>query len=238
MRISIARSNGTLELTNLSLEDLQKSGQFKVPVVVVAPHMDDEIYSCMSVLQEAIYNQDPIWLVYASHGEHQEKRYEMYGKLSMMLGYDLTIIRLDAFEDGKSNETPIVNLVTNLDKIVAVSKALFIPEKSNHQDHEYVYRACMSAIRYRDKLPKKFVCYAYNYVYNHEEIIPNVYQELYKGTFDIKYAFLGVLDRVDGILKDYVNSGKVIEAIARVNGSKIPAEFGESFRLIRKSSLF
>ena len=144
MRISIARSNGTLELTNLSLEDLQKSGQFKVPVVVVAPHMDDEIYSCMSVLQEAIYNQDPIWLVYASHGEHQEKRYEMYGKLSMMLGYDLTIIRLDAFEDGKSTETPIVNLVTNLDKIVAVSKDLLFPKSQIIKIMSmYIVRACL-----------------------------------------------------------------------------------------------
>jgi LmbE family N-acetylglucosaminyl deacetylase len=205
----------------------------KDPIVIVIPHLDDDLYSCVSWMQKAYESDSYVNIVLLSTGTSQVVRETKYQEIYDTLGIKARIFFLDLFGDGESDQCSIKSMVKILDKFSSIAKYFLIPEPSHHQDHENSYKACLASIRYRDSLRQDLEVYAYNYTYNHEFIQPNVYVKLSDEFFDKKIQCLKLLNEVDNILVNRVNTVKVIESMAIVNGSKIGINYAESFRLIR-----
>lgn len=206
-------------------------------IVIVAPHVDDILYGAYSWVEEAINLKKPLYIVYLSSGVNQEKRFSAVrkyidDKTELFNESDFHFLRLDVFQDGRSDSANLVDAAKNLDLLFSGCDTIIIPEISNHQDHKFTNEACMISLRYRNSLSTKRRVYAYSYIYNHEFIEPNVFKSLSKRFLESKIELLSILHKVDNVLKDEVNSIEVIESMARVSGAKIPSEFGESFRLV------
>lgn len=199
--------------------------------VLVSPHYDDLEYSCFSLMTN--FNAQEFICLYLTYGEHQSIRLEQYVELSRILGKCIRVIDAQVFKDGDGSITDIRKVISVFDKYFVNCSFIAIPEPSHHQDHKLIYDAALASLRYRDALRKDLMVIAYNYVYNHELIEPNIYVELSESSFKGKIEFLEILDLVDNILVNKVNNIRTIEALAISNGSKIGVDYAESFRLIR-----
>lgn len=221
------------EVNILNEVNLTEDLNTNIPLIVI-PHLDDELFSCFNVFMNAKESEHKeVNLLLLSYGESQDKRLSEYSKIAKLLGIKITIIISRSFKDSGSDMVAIKDIVGVMDKLYPLFSEIFIPELSHHQDHIVVHNASLAALRYRDSLSPSLVVYAYNYIYNHDFVLPNVYMRMNEEGIDLKIKCLKILDKVDNILSNRVNSEDVIRSLAVVAGSKIPSEYGESFRLVR-----
>lgn len=205
-------------------------------VLAFAPHCDDIIYGLFSLVQDCIDKDKPLFIAYMSYGDHQDKRKATFEEITKEIGLKLVVLNLNAFEDGQSNRVPTNTIVSKLDPLFSIFRTIYIPEPSHHQDHKVTYECCLAAMRFRNSLPSDQTIYCYNYVYNEDSITPNIYISLSEKAIINKTKVLKILDRVDNILKDDVNSIPNIILNHRYLASKVPgSKYAEYYRLLRST---
>lgn len=197
--------------------------------LLIGIHVDDIEYSVFSEL----CNEEVIILIPAD-SNNQRLRLQAYKEISKLLNNKITVIHTKTFIDGNSDQVPIKNMIQVLDKLVIYFNKIYFPSSSNHQDHQYVNKACHAAFRYRNDFSYPKEIYEYFYIYNYSESSINVYNAISDEDMKHKYECLKLMNNYDeGILKDRVNCKQVIESLARVEGIKIGATYAEGFKLYR-----
>jgi hypothetical protein len=119
-------------------------------------------------------------------------------------------------------------MVTMLDKLFTKEwiTDLFIPAKSHHQDHEYLNKCCLAALRIRSTLKVKNI-FEYIYVYHTDADRGSVYHPMTKQdlnnllitleTIDLEYSNIFDLNSVNSpkiIKSDLIRNGKMINRYA------------------------
>lgn len=208
--------------------------------LIIAPHVDDEIYSCMSIISHCLFNVKSLTIAYTCTGV--SKQLERYKVVKDYIdSYSPSFVELkflNFWDDGESTPIRSKEKVGVLDKLFESHQYIFIPDRSHHQDHIYTNQHCISALRWRNSLNPKGV-FIYEYMYNHDHVESNFIVELTRESFLDKINILNNLNQVDSILSDEsVNSIHNVKSIAKVNGSRINKKYGESFKVLRLNKLF
>src|ERR1051326_8797517 len=97
---------------------------------IVAPHVDDDIYSCSSVLEHVARTEDVfLRVLFLSHGHRQSGRRkainDIYENIFGICSSKYEIIDLQLFEDGMSSFSNLNQSVARLDKYVESSNYIF-----------------------------------------------------------------------------------------------------------------
>lgn len=131
----------------------------KQRILIIAPHADDEILGCGGLIEKACRFKNQVKVVIGAIGdirfEHNIKEIvtartrenELKNALSLLgcTEYDILYRSHESFLDT----IPMNEIVTKLDTIMNGFQPtmVFIPYPSFHQDHQVLFRACMSALR-------------------------------------------------------------------------------------------
>lgn len=219
----------------------------KVIVSVIIPHRDDEFYSCMSVFPLANFLGADLHLYYFTKGESQNKRWRAYRQIKEYLTIEypkLNIVAhtLDLFPDGHPERIDMRDLVGAIDKITISSNWLFMPSRSHHQDHEKINKACMASIRSRTTISGLLCVCEYEYMYNKEDNVGNLYLPLTDSEMALKIEFLKLIDKEDPILNHQsVNSIEYISQTHRMDGfryNSVETKYAERFNIIYQKLKF
>lgn len=182
---------------------------------IIIPHIDDDIYSCWSILSDKSY--DEIVIVKVTQGAHQLKRETIHNLLMTDpdhygLNHNIRIewlfgSRENSPEDGKTQLRPDLDYVTRLDKYTSQNFAEFYyPSMSHHQDHALINRTCLAALRARSNRGVNKV-FEYTYMYNYDTERAVCYKSMMPEDLIHKLMLLKDMNEYDPILDEYsVNS--------------------------------
>ena len=201
--------------------------------LIVAPHMDDEVYGCSSFLGEV----DVVAYVTCSHplfpdGENREEQ----KKLAETLGFESIYMKPHLFPDSANDLDRYgqMLLIGEFEEIINKYKPeiVVIPSPSYNQDHRAVYDAALTAMRPHDRLHfvKRILLYeepdTFGTLRKPDAFHPNYYREL---DLDFKLMVIGVyLSQLRGH-----RTTEHIEAIARIRGMQVNMEYAEAFEIVR-----
>ena len=140
----------TLELNMLS------TGESRKRILVIAPHADDEIFGCGGTLMRLKHEGHTIQCVLVACDDiemrhiglvNKHTRADEFSRSCELLSNQTEIVYY--MKDSMLDQSPLSALVSKLDKLLDSFKPdiMFIPEPSYHQDHQYVNRACIAALR-------------------------------------------------------------------------------------------
>jgi LmbE family N-acetylglucosaminyl deacetylase len=223
-------------------EETLENGKKKVAMIII-PHVDDELFSCWSILTDKSY--DKIIIVRCTTGDAQEARLKIYDELRNSPDkkdwLNSNIVFVNLFKvlatDGRfSSEYAESVVVTALDRVLQSEPItdLFYPASSHHQDHHYLNRCVRAAIRVRSSLKIKSI-YEYVYAYHQLDESGSVYHPM---TAEQLNQLMWVLERIHleycPILDDdSITSLKVVRADAERYGRIINVEAADRFIPIR-----
>lgn len=138
-------------------------------VLVISPHADDELFGCGGTLLRLKEQGCIIKCVLVAcsdiHMHHNglvksEERANEFIESCRLLSTEIPSIYY--MRDSHLDKEPLSSLVTKLDFEIDSFKPsmMFIPEPSYHQDHQYVYKACIASLRpTKDFLPSQILAY-------------------------------------------------------------------------------
>lgn len=117
------------------------------PVLVLAPHMDDEVLGCFSFLTRAAH---VLWFgVEPFHGVNREERISEGHAVSQATGFTYSLC------EERVNHYREADLLGHIEERLLVMKAgtVLLPRPSYNQDHRAVFEAGFTACRPHDRLP-------------------------------------------------------------------------------------
>lgn len=208
---------------------------------IIIPHIDDDIYSCWSILSDKSY--DEIVIVKVTQGAHQLNREAIHNLLMTDpdrygLNHNIRIEwlfgnREESPEDGNAQSIPDFEYVTRFDKYTSQDfTEFYYPSMSHHQDHVLVNRACLAALRARSSMRLKNA-YEYTYMYNYDTERAVCYKPLNGDELDYKLKCLKDMNDFDSILDEYsVNSLDYVERSNRNFGTECNQFAAEKFILV------
>ena len=228
----------------------------KQRLLIIAPHADDEILGCYSLIRKVKENQGKVFLLvftlggYARVGGEVVKK-EVWKKELTKVAQNLKIDSVDiGFFDDQIRHLDTIELAELLELIelkskVAISKIkptmVAIPTIfSTHQDHTQAYKASMSALREHPQkikaLPQVVLSYEspeYYFWSAYSEFgrfSPNFYINLSKKEIQKKIKLFYIYKTQ--IRKNH-RDGKKIRGLAHIRGSEIGTEYAESYHIHR-----
>ena len=138
-------------------------------VLVIAPHADDELFGCGGTLLKLKRAGHEIKCVLVACDKINMRHIGYVSAETRAKEFEESCLQLSTakpfimyMKDSMLDCEPISNLVTKLDQIIAEFEPnlMFIPEPSYHQDHQYVYQACIASLRpTKSKLPNEVLAY-------------------------------------------------------------------------------
>lgn len=210
--------------------------------LIIVPHVDDEIYSCMSVIDKCLSSgEHELTIAHTSSGEKQAERLAILKKhLQVAYSNDPEFIRLNLFSDGKAKFADMNNNTTFLDKLIVSHDFVFIPAVSAHQDHIITHLNCMASVRYRESMKNVQGIFEYEYMYNHDNVSSEYFLELREEALNLKIEILKDMNLIDSILSESsVNSERYVRALSTINGCRANYLYAESFKVrYLKNSIF
>jgi len=146
--------------------------------LVIAPHIDDDILGCCSVMEGGTT------VLYCGvddfHIVSREDRLKEAESVKKYLGHDYILL------ENKVNKYSTVDLISAFEKTINALKPaeVYIPHPSYNQDHRAAYEAALIALRPHDKnfFVKKILVYEQPHVFfwdhNYGEFKPNYFVDL------------------------------------------------------------
>lgn len=222
-------------------------------IMVIAPHADDEWFSCGGTLLKLGPTCDilPVLVVagtFTLSAENRvvpwETRIDEFGKVAKLYTKRDPRVLIAGVEDGRMwesglDEYPINRLVSMMDRIVCEFKpdVLVIPGVSHHQDHIVTRQACFASLRQSSSQWVPTVM-AYEEVGCAWSLIgpqfqPNLFVDV-TGVFETKMAVyhdLYVSQASKEARQAYSSSGLIAHALFR--GQQCHAKYAEAFMLLR-----
>jgi len=192
--------------------------------LIIAPHIDDEVLGCYSVL-----NVDTfvcyMGVENRSYVSAEERVREMESAVSE-LKFKWTLF------NHTVNQYRCENMIAQMEELINLHKPerVYIPQFSYNQDHRAVYDAAMVALRHHDL--NWFVNKVFVYEQPHSLSWP--YTD-FKANY---YIGMDVAEkiRIYGLYKSQVRghrSSAFIEAMARLRGEQAGLQYAEGFECIR-----
>jgi len=199
-------------------------------ILIVSPHIDDEILGCGGLMAKDDVVADIVNVTYTEERlNEQDEMLERLGKIKTTGRYNL----LKKF-DGLLDTTARLDLTTALDNIIGnkTYDAMYIPYRSHHQDHQFVYDSCMAAIRLKQSRPVPLVAlYEYPFVQSDVPSTGAWYLNI-EDTIDKKvHAFEANKSQVKKSPSPLNENG--IRTLARMRGMECGLEYAEKYYLIR-----
>jgi N-acetylglucosamine malate deacetylase 1 len=205
--------------------------------LIISPHLDDECLSASSFLLDPTEDlNDKVFVFYGTnkHSLVSEKILkEENAELCEWCGVTPILSRFNV-ECNTKDRVPVVQMIDEFEDLIKQLKPdiVVLPSPSYNQDHEYMRRAALTALRPHDQIP--FV----NRVLVAEEV--DVFgtmreQELFKPTFfrpiDIKKK-IELVNIYQSQIRGH-RSSEMIKAIAKVRGLQCNEEYAEAFEVLR-----
>jgi hypothetical protein len=204
----------------------------KIKNLIIAPHADDEVLGCASVLNEdsfvfycgldeSLIRPDPKHRIGIQARLEEVKRVAEYAKFKY---YCYLNSKVNYYKDIE-----FINLFEDLINVLKPDR-IFIPFPCYNQDHRAVYHASLVALRPHDKnfFVKKVIVY--------EEPHSVIWEDK-----NFKVNFFIPID-IERKLKIYhmhssqvrgMRSPQILMAMARLRGANINCEYAEAFRILR-----
>jgi LmbE family N-acetylglucosaminyl deacetylase len=198
-----------------------------VKKIVIAPHIDDEVLGCGSILDENTH------VIYVGNGHSKnviskQDRIIEADAVSSFLGHSYTIL---SHEVDKYEVYPLIN---DFEEILQKYRPeeLYVVHPSYNQDHKTVYDAVMTATRPHDNnwFVKKIFLYEQPQLYlwnnTNREFKPNYFVEL-----DIKKK-IDAYKLMPSQVRSF-RSPELLQSMAMVRGKQSNYEYAEAFEIIR-----
>jgi LmbE family N-acetylglucosaminyl deacetylase len=192
--------------------------------LIIAPHIDDEVLGCYSLLNEdtlVCY----IGVEDRSYVSAEERVKELEDAASIKKFK--WVLFNNVVNNYKSEE-----LITSIEELINREKPenVFIPHYSYNQDHRAVYDASMVALRHHDI--NWFVDKVFVYEQPHTILWP------YKNFEPNFYITINIKDKIKtyNLYKSQVRghrSSEIIEIMAKLRGKQANVEYAEAFSCIR-----
>lgn len=207
----------------------------KRTITIIAPHVDDEIYSTMSVISSAISEGHKLNLVYCSYSPKQEERLKIVREYFNKRYFRNVVFLYNfpgSFPDGDSSKCNVKDLVAPLDGLIEESDEVYYCAPSHHQDHKFVNDAVRASLRSRTSLSRLKLACEYGYPYNFQSVNSNLWRELTPNALEDKIEILKKLDEIDNILSENsVNSEKFIRSVHSIYGCQSLLPYAEVFEI-------
>lgn len=216
-------------------------------IVVIAPHMDDEVLGVGGTIARHVAEGDEVYVCFIAHRIYGHKFDEERNKIEIqsalkakrVLGYkeaeflNLNDERLDVCIQDIL--IPLENYIKKIDpEIVYLNH-----RGDNHQDHRAVFHAAMVALRpFANKKIEKILCYEVpssteqSPPFNELAFLPNFYVNIEK-YLDTKIEALKCY-QTEKREFPHPRSDKGIEILAMKRGLEIGFNAAEAFMLIRE----
>lgn len=192
--------------------------------LVIAPHADDEVLGCSSVLDENTF------VYYAGvndfHIVSKKQRIEEVKSVSkyFKFGCHCGINPVDNYttQDILNSVQELINLF--------VPEEIYLPHPSYNQDHKAVYQACFAALRLHDSnyFVKKVFVYeqVHNNLWDDSTFKPTYYRKL-----DIKKKLEGYKLHKSQVRKH--RSCEMITTLGKMRGFQSSQPYAEAFEVLR-----
>lgn len=215
-------------------------------ILVIAPHMDDEVLGCGGVISKHKDTGDKVWVIFIAHrvyNHHFDKNKnrierEHALKAKSILKYDEAVF-LNLNDERL--DVSIQDIIVPLEKRTEAIKpeTIYLPFKAdNHQDHRAVFEAARIVLR---PLATSFVknIYMYEVPSSTDQsppiqefaFLPNYYVDItkYIGTKIEAYRCYKTEKR------DYPHprSEKALKVLAQKRGTEIGFKYAEVFMILR-----
>lgn len=216
-------------------------------VLVIAPHLDDEVLGCGGTIAKHVNEGDEVYLLIVTKGyfpdwseETIARQREEVSRVREILGLkevfslDLPAVKLDTIPQKELNDL----ILQHVNKVAP--EVLYIPHRGDvNKDHRLVFEAAMVATRPKPgSTIKKVLSYealsatewAGPLVEN--AFIPNVYIDISE-TIEIK---LKAMSAYETELKEFPHprSLETVSALAELRGASIGVKAAEAFMLMRE----
>lgn len=203
-------------------------------VLLVSPHMDDEVLSCASFLLDKS-NQTTIFYHSSTH-PHFSKEELMAENVSLLnyLGHCAHIISDYNDVSDLLDTLPIRNLVGEFEQLLysGLYDTILLPNPSYNQDHRQLYEAALTACRPHDRIPfiKRVLVYEEPETFGTLRNV-NKFNPTYFRAVDIEekiklYHFYKSQHRPH-------RSDNHLRSIAVVRGIQSNCEYAEAFEILR-----
>lgn len=203
------------------------------PILIIAPHPDDEVYGCSSILAD---KKKALMVVYVTlmhplfpGGENIREQ----EKLAETIGFE-PIILPSHKQTNMLDKSGQAYLISNLECIFNECRpwTVLVPCPSYNQDHRVVYDAALTAMRPHDRnhFVKSVLLYeqpeTWGSLRSPLPFEPNYYKEL-----DLNFKL-----KLMNIYKSQMRGHRTpqhIEAIARSRGMQANMDCAEAFEVVR-----
>lgn len=215
-------------------------------ILVIAPHMDDEVLGCGGVVAKHKDKGDKIWVIFVAHrvyDHHYDEKKNNIEKLHALrskeiLGYDEAIF-LDLPDERLDGS--VQDIIILLEKYVYEIKpdVVYIPFRGdNHQDHRGVFDAARVVLR---SLATPFI----NNIYMYEvpsstdqspplietPFLPNYYADITEYMDKKIEAFKCY--KTEERRYPHPRSEEALKVLAQKRGIEISFEYAEAFMILR-----
>lgn len=196
--------------------------------LIIAPHPDDEVLGCASVLEDSfVYycgiDESLLPLEIQKTRIDQKGRLEEIEKVSKYMGFSYEINHT-----SRINNYKMIDFISEIESLVnrLQPDKIFIPFHCYNQDHQAIYDACQVALRPHDRnfFVKKVLVYEQAHVAMWERGHVNV---SYFVKLDLRaklYAYNLHKSQVRGM-----RSPDILEALAKLRGASINVPYAEGF---------
>ena len=201
-------------------------------VLIVAPHMDDEVLSCASFLQNGgggltiFYGTDKHAFVESSVLSQENTRLIDHLKCKRRLSNINMANELDSI--------PIVKLINEFEQLIKAVEpmVMVLPNPSHNQDHRVIYEAALTALRPHDRIPfvKKVLLYEEPETFGTLRKVES-FRPTYFLPLDIENK-LKLIGMYESQLRAH-RSLEHVKAIAKVRGMQSNQEHAEAFEIVR-----
>ena len=216
-------------------------------VLIIAPHMDDEVLGCGGTIARHIENRDEVYVAFIAHRiyDHQfnkekndiEKRYAL--KVKELLGYKECVF----FElKDERLDSSIQDIIIPLEKYVLNIRPdiVYCPFRAdNNQDHRAVFDAARVVLR-----PSAAPFIKKSYMYetpSSTEQSPPLYESSFLPNYYVNIT--GFIDKKIEAFKCYKTeersyphprSKEALKVLAKKRGTEIGFEYAEALMIIRE----
>ncbi len=199
--------------------------------LIVAPHVDDEVLGCGGILDHDCLVVHCGLAEDQNHGENNFSKKERLSEWRKV--EEATGCRSALYDHPVNNFVYGSVLINDIEVIVNAFKPdmAFIPSPSYNQDHQAVYKACITALRPHDinHFVKKIVMYEQPQdLWNGSElgIKPNYFVPI---SIEKKIKLYEMLEsQVRGH-----RSPEMLKTLAKLRGYQSDTDFAEAFEIIR-----
>lgn len=192
--------------------------------LVIAPHADDEVLGCSSILDDDTY---VLYLgVNEFHVVDKEHRLREVEKVSILYGFNYSYL------DNTVDEYCFKKILDLIQETINSVKPdeIYIPYPSYNQDHKTAYKASFTALRIHDK--NHFV----KKVFVYEQVHLNLWDEhFFKPNY---FRYLNIELKKKGYMLHTSQirghrSFKMVDQLARLRGDQSMQEYAEGFKILR-----